>query len=219
MLVRIIAFGALAAVLLILGWYLSFRRYNRRKGIAVLHWVERAFHQHGEVEGVEWTTASRFRVQLRLVPTLFRKASLLVQLLPRESPVSWMLSRIRKQPETLTFVADLDGAPSFNLEVHNHRWYGRTRRRFPPKVQAWSLEQVGPFVMTTRNDWQRDITSMMGALVASRECDCLTVSFSRTSPHFSATVPLETLSPESQIQSDIFDVLRELAAGAASARF
>jgi hypothetical protein len=32
-------------------------------------------------------------------------------------------------------------------------------------------------------------------------------------------VPLETISPESQSQSEIFDVLRELAAGASASRF
>ena len=43
-------------------------------------------------------------------------------------------------------------------------------------------------VLTTRNDWQREITAMMSALVASRDCDFLTVNFRKASPHFSATV-------------------------------
>jgi hypothetical protein len=81
------------------------------------------------------------------------------------------------------------------------------------------LEQSGPFVLTTRNEWQREITTMMNALVASRECDCSSVSFRRSSPHFSVTVPLNTIAPESQAQCEIFDVLRELAAGASTARF
>jgi hypothetical protein len=219
MLVRLIAIDVLAGVLLAVAWYFWFAHYNRRKAVEVLHWVERAFGGHGEVASVHWATASRFRVQMRLVPTVFHHASLLVQFFPRELPFSWLVSRTRRQRETLTFEADLDGPPSFNLEVHNHRWYGRTRRRLPAKSQNWTLEQAGPFVLTTRNDWQREITTMMSALVASRECDCSTVCFRRSSPHFSVTVPLETISPESQTQSEIFDVLRELAAGASTARF
>jgi hypothetical protein len=219
MLVRIIAVDVLAGAALVIIWYIGFQRYNRRKAVEVLRWVERAFKGHGQIGGVQWAAASRFHVQMRLAPALFRHASLVVQLLPREMPFGWLMSRLRKQQETLTFQADLDCAPSFNLEVHNHRWCGRTRRRFPSDTQNWALEQAGPFVLTTRNDWQREITTMMGALVASRECDCLTVCFRRSSPHFSVTVPLETISPESQSQSEIFDVLRELAAGASASRF
>jgi len=216
---RIIAIDVLAGLILLLAWYFWFLRYNRRKAVEVLRRIERTFHGHGEVANIQWLTASRFQVQLRLSPALFQQAALMVRLFPREQPFRWLLSRLRKQQETLTFQADLDGPPSFNLEVHNHRWYGRTRRRFPAKTQAWTLEQAGPFVLTTRHDWQRDITCMMRALVASRDCDCLTVRFRRTSPHFSVTVPLDTIAPDSAAQAEIFDVLRELAAGAASARF
>jgi len=217
--VRVIAIDVAAGAIGVVVWYLSFRYYNRRKGSEALRWIQHAFHGHAEVAGVQWSGACYFQAQLRLAPTLFRRASLVVRLFPREVPVCWLLSRMRKQQETLTFQADLDCPPSFNLEVHNHRWFGRTRRRFPVRGDNCTLEQAGPFVLTTRNDWQRDITSMMGALVASRECDCLTVCFRRTSPHFSVTVPLGTLSPASGTNAYIFDVLRELAAGAASARF
>jgi hypothetical protein len=105
------------------------------------------------------------------------------------------------------------------MEVHNHRWANPQRRLRMPKKRAWTLQHVGPFVLTTRNDWQREITTMMNALVASREGDCSTVCIRRTSPHFSVTVPLNTLSPSSSAHIDIFGVLRELATGASTARF
>lgn len=219
MFVRIIAIDLVAGAVLVFLWYYGFLRYNRRKSVQVLRWIEGAFAAHGQVVGVNWLAPSRFRVQMRLAPNLFRQPALVVQLYPREMPFNWLLSRMRKQQETLTFEADLDGAPAFNLEVHNHRWCGRTRRKFPSNPQHWKLEHSGPFVLTTRNDWQREITTMMGALVASRECDCLTVCFRRASPHFSVTVPLESISPQAQTDSDIFDVLRELATGASASRF
>jgi hypothetical protein len=219
MLVRMIAAGFIAGVVLLLAWYCGFRLYNRRRAREVVRWIELAFGGHAEVGEVRWTGSSHFCVQLKTATSLFRSASIAVHLFARELPALWLLRVVRKQPETLTFQADLDCAPSFNLEVHNHRWFGRTRRRLPRKNQNWTLEQVEPFVLTTRNDWQRDITSMMHALLASRECECLTVCFRRSSPHFAVTVPLLTLSPASEAHSNIFDVLRELAAGAASARF
>jgi hypothetical protein len=219
MLMRIIAVDLLAGAALIALWYFTFRRYNRRRSAQVLRWIQRAFAAHGEVSGVRWLGASRFHVSLRLATNLFHRAAVMVQLLPREMPFHWLLNRLRKKRETLTFEADLDCPPGFDLEVHNHRWCGRTRRKFPKNPQNWTTERAGPFVLTTRKDWQREVTTMMNALGASRECDCLSVCFRRTSPHFSATVPLESISPAGQEQPDIFDVLRELAAGASTSRF
>jgi hypothetical protein len=219
MLLRLIGIAVVAGFLFVLAWYFWFRRCNRRKAAEVLRWVELAFHGRGRVAGVRWLSASSFQARLRLSPSGFRRAFLKVRLLPREMPVLWLVGRTRGQQETVTFQADLDSPPNFDLEVHNHRWYGRTRRHTPRKSEDWTMQPVGPFVLTTRNDWQREITSMMSALVASRECDCSTVCFRRASPHFSVTVPLETITPTSQTQTEIFDVLRELAAGASTARF
>jgi hypothetical protein len=219
MLLRIIAIDLMAGVVLVFSWYLWFVRYNRRKGSQVLGWIEQAFEGRGQVAGMHWLASSRFQVRLRLSPNLFRQTSVTVQLYPREMPLAWLITRLRRRQETLTFEADLDCPPSFNLEVHNHRWCGRTRKRFPRTSEQWTLERTGPFVITTRTDWQREITNMLNALVASRECDCVTVSFRRTSPHFSATVPLETIAPGSQSEVNIVDVMKELAAGASASRF
>jgi hypothetical protein len=81
------------------------------------------------------------------------------------------------------------------------------------------MERLAPILITSRSDSHRDIANMMNALGTSRECDFLNVSFRRSSPHFSATVPLNTLAPEGQSGTAIFDALRELAAGASASRF
>jgi hypothetical protein len=213
-----VAIEIAVAIVLVLAWYLWFRRRNRRKSIQVLERIKTAFAGHAQILGIHWVGVSRFSVRLRVLSTLFQHASVLVELHPRELPLKWIWARLRKRQETLTFAADLECPPAFNLEVHNHRWCGRTRK-FPRGQRRFALEHCGPFVLTTRNDWQREITTMMTALVASRDCDFLTVSFRRTSPHFSATVPLNSLSPESQCEAEIFDVLRELAACASASRF
>ena len=198
-------------------WYLWFARANRRRAVQVIQWVRGAFRGHAQILAVHWLGPSRFQIRLRLASQLFQRSAIMVQLRPREFPLAWMASRLRRRPETLTFEADLDCAPGFNLEVHNQRWCGQTRRKAQQGKQ-FALEQCGPFVLTTRNDWQREIMNMMTALVASRECDFLSVYFRRSSPHFSATVPLSALSPQAAADNEIFEVLRELAecAGATS---
>ncbi len=219
MLWAVVIFDIVAGAVLVTAWYLWFARRNRVKSLQVLHWIERAFGSQGEIFGVQWMSPSRFLVRLGLPPIPFRQAAVTVRLLPREMPIQWFLSAFRHEQESLVFQADLDCPPCFNLEVHNHRWCGRTRRRFQRELRNWKLEHTPPFVLTTRNDWQREITQMMNALLASRECDCMSVCFRRTSPHFSATVPLDALSLNSAADNEILNVLRELATGASAARF
>jgi len=205
-----IALEFAAAAALTLLWYLLFQRLNRRKAIAVLQRLRNAFAGDAQIIGVNWTGASHFSVRLRVPSSGFQQARVSVHLRPREMPIRWLAAWFRKKQETLTFDADLDFPPAFNLEVHNHRWCGRTRK-FPRNMRRLALDHCGPFVLTTRNDWQREITAMMSALVASRDCDFVSVSFRRQSPHFSATVPLNSLLPESNCGSQMLDVLRELA--------
>src|SRR5512143_363677 len=213
-----VALDVIVTVALVLAWYAWFRRHNRRKSIEVLQRIKTAFAGHAQIVGVRWAGSSRLSVRLRVLSALFQHASVLIEMYPRELPLNWAWARLRRRKETLTFEADLECPPAFNLEVHNHRWCGRTRN-FPRNRGKVAVEHCGPFVLTTRNDWQREITTMMTALVASRDCDFLSVSFRRTSPHFCASVPLNSLSPESECEAEIFDVLRELASCASASRF
>ncbi len=202
---------------LVLAWYLWFRRQNRRKSMQVLHRIKTTFAGHAQILGVRWAGASKFSIRLRVLSSLFQHASVLVELHPRELPLNWLWARFRRRKETFTFEADLECPPAFNLQVLNHRWCARTRH-FPKKQGRVAVEHCTPFVLTTRNDWQREITTMMAALVASRDCDFLSVNFRRTSPHFSAAVPLESLSGEDS-EAEMFDVLQELASCASASRF
>lgn len=213
-----IALQLAAGLIVVTGWYVCFVRYNRRKAADVLLWIKTAFSGHAQILGVHWTSPSRFLIRLRLVPNIFQQSQIIVQLMPREFALNWILCRVRKQQEVATFEADLDVPPGFSLEVHNQRWCGRSRRSAKIDPDHSTFESIGPFVITTRRDWQREITSMVSALVASRDSDFQTVSFRRTSPHFSATVPLSSLAPQKCGGNNVFRVLRELADCAGASR-
>ncbi|MGZ4815719.1 MAG: hypothetical protein ACXVZV_09935 [Terriglobales bacterium] len=209
----------LAGLILVSGWYVAFVRYNRRRASEVLLWIRTAFCGHAQILGVHWSSPSRFRVKLRVVPHGFQHSYVDVRLLPREFFLNWLISKIRKQQEIATFEADLDSAPLFNLEVHNQRWCGRSRRNAKLNPRRGIVETFGPMVITTRHDWQREITAMIDALVASRDSDFLSVHFRRRSPHLSATVPLASLVPQNKNANQVFHVLRELADCAGASRF
>jgi hypothetical protein len=200
-------------------WYSWFLRYNRQRSLQVLRWLESSLAGHGRVVGVQWTAPSRAQAQLRLAPGVFQRVSAVVQLAPRELPFRWLLSRLRREPELITFQADLDIPPEFNLEVHNHRWCGRTRRHLPRNADTWETERAAPFMLVTRNEWQREISPMVEALLASRDQDFLRVSFQRGSPHLSASLPVDALAPDAPQRAGLFEALRELAGGASASRF
>jgi hypothetical protein len=212
--------GSVAAALsFVVMWYWLFSRWNRRRAQRLLVKIESAFGGNGQVSSVHWVSSSQFLISLRLADGNFMQPSVTVRLLPREMPLSWVHCIWKKRRETLTFDANLLCPPGFNLEVQNQRWSGKGRKRLLKKSSVVRLKHVGPFVLTSRRDWQRDITSMMHALAASRDCDLLSVSFRRTTPHFSATIPLEAIAGQECAPVRIFEALRELASGASAARF
>ncbi len=208
----------LASAVVVVGWYLTFQRSNRRQAGRVMEWIQAALAGKGHVEAIRWLGPSIFHVALRLGTSLFQHPALMVRLVPREMPLKWLQHWWRRELPTLTFEADLDAAPGFNLQVHQHRWSGRSSKHVSPDPEHWYFEQVTPLIMTSSQSWDREVIGMMNALLSCRNREVLSLGFRRSSPHFSATVPLECISPEGRGGSNVFDTLRELAAGASASR-
>ncbi|HKU22954.1 MAG TPA: hypothetical protein VJQ50_18220 [Terriglobales bacterium] len=213
-----VAADVLIALLLVTVWYLGFLRYNRKKAQQLLHWIcTTASGREGMVACVRWISASCFHLRLQVPGEDFREAHIKVQLLPREMPLNWLVWHWRGRQEMLTFEADLNCAPAFHLEVRNYRWSKRGAGALRPSDAV--VVRTGPVVLTTRGDWQQDLTNMMNGLLASRDCNFERVEFRRRSPHFSATLPLKSLDLNCDGASQLLEALRELATGASAAMF
>ncbi len=141
---------------------------------------------------------------------------MLVDLTPFEMPARWLLRRLRGQRELLIFQADLDLPPVFSLHVHNFRWFARSSKRAPSAGSSSGFEHSGPFVISTRMDWQKEISSAMCSLTRGDNREFLDIRFQRRSPHFSATLPLEAIAPGSPIRTCMFETMRELAASSSA---
>jgi hypothetical protein len=210
------AIWILAAVVFCAAWYWFAMRHNRRRALQVLRWLESALAGQGQVAGIRWIARSQFKVPLRLRHSGFNRAWVVVDLPPRELPLHWLLSKASGQREILTFEADLELPPAFNLQVHNFRWLARSGRSIPNGNVPWKFEQAGPFVVSTRRDWKKEISSAMVALAKGDHREFLKINFQRRSPHFSVTLPLETIAPGSPTRTCMFDSMRELAGSSAS---
>jgi hypothetical protein len=197
-------------------WHTYYARKSRKRSFEVLGWIEDLLCGHGHVAGIEWQGSSSFHLPIRLRSTTFHNASLHVRLMPRELPLNWLASKLKKAQETLVFQADLDWAPPFTLELQSYRLFARTRKDLAPDAPGWEFEQTTPFVLTTRKDWQREITSVISSLLSCPERQFLSIAFSQQSPHFMATLALDAIAPSSSCRTELFDSLRELATGASA---
>jgi len=215
MLVLALLYVAVALAALF-AWHLYYARKSRKRAFEVLGWIEDLICGHGHVAGIKWQGASTIHVPIKLRFNAFHNASLNVNLIPRELPYKWALAKIKKLQETLVFQADLDWAPPFSLELQSYRLFARTRKDLPPDAPGWDFEQTTPFILTTRKDWQREITSVITSLLSHPDRQFLSIAFSQQSPHFKATMALEAIAPTSTARAELFDSLRELAAGASA---
>ena len=197
-------------------WYVLFARYNRRRGMAVLAWVQAACMGKGRVMNAKWRASnSLVKATLGLPSRWFEDARLTIRLLPRPLPLQWLASRYRHEKETLTFEANLGFPPGFRLDVMRHRWSGRSTQKSSKGMRTWSISRPGPVVLTTKDDWPAEVSHLMNALIAWRDKDFMSVRFNPASPHFSATVALENLSDEKSATT-LMGLFRELAASSSA---
>jgi hypothetical protein len=192
-------------------WYWLSGRRNQRKAVQVLRWIEAALAGQGHVITMRWLAPSRFKVSLRLTCGVFHRAWIMVEFSPRQMPVHWAWSKLTNRQDLLTFQADLDWAPAFTLDVHNFRWFARSSRKTTAESCRWTFQQTGPFIISTRMKWQKEITSAMTSLADTSNREFQNITFSRHSPHFSVTMPLESISPTCPARTSIFDAVREVA--------
>ncbi|MBZ5599299.1 MAG: hypothetical protein LAN83_13355 [Acidobacteriia bacterium] len=212
-----ILIDALTAAALFALWYFCMTRYNRRKGALALRWVEAACSGKGRVVETQWRGTCRLQAQLGFAAHWFENARVTVRLLPRPIPLQWLLSLWRKQEETLTFEADLDCAPTFQLQIFRHRWLTHRHGRLASGSKTWSISRPGPVVLTTRTQWTQELTPVVNTLMTSRGHSLITVRFRPESPHLAATVALESLS-DKEAAAGFLTVVRELATGASTSR-
>ena len=206
----------LVATSALLVWNYYFARKSKQRAFEVLGWIEALLCGQGHVAGIKWENSSSFHVPLRLRSNAFRNASLRVHLIPRELPLNWFIGRLKNAQETLVFEADLDWAPPFSLELQSYRLFARTQKHLQPEAPGWNFEQTTPFILTTRKDWQKEITAVIASLLSCHDRQFLSIAFRRQSPHFRATLALDSISPASTSRAEIFDSLRELAARASA---
>jgi len=211
----VLGISLIAAAALCVTWYCVSVRRKRRKAREVLRWIQSSLAGRGHVVGISWISPSRFRVPLRLTCGVFQRAWVLVELNAQPTPIQWLFSKIKGAREVLRFQADLDCPPTFSLQMQNFRWFARSSKKSSIERPGWQFERLPTVMISTKPELQREIACTMTSLSKGESGDFLEVNFQRRSPHFSATLPLESLAPGSPARSYVLDAMRELAGSAA----
>ncbi len=198
-------FDAAVALVVVIGWYLGWREVNRLRAEKLLHSIREAVKGRAVASGPFWHKASRFDVELRFASG-FRQSWLSVELTPREMPIQWLIARLHKQTEQVTFRAELEHPPSSGLVIARHKCCGSTSSTAFSSDNCYSL---GSLVITTREDWQTE-TGILESILAARSHELLDVEFRKRAPHLLITAPLSVLTEDDE-DSGLFGLLQELA--------
>jgi len=203
-----------AVVALCVTWYVVALRRKREKSKEILRWIQASLAGRGHVVGISWMSASRFRVPLRLSCGVFNRAWVLVEMHSEPGPLEWIFNKISGRREMLTFQADLDCPPTFSLRMQNFRWFARSSPKAEIDRPGWQFERLPAVMISTKPASQKEIASTMTSLSKGDNGEFLEVSFQRSSPHFSATLPLEALAPGAPARTYMLDAMREMAGSA-----
>jgi hypothetical protein len=206
--VALVTGGAISALLI------YDRHLLRRRIFLLVRWIDASLLGSGHITGLSWRSSSDLVVPVRLRSTLFRDAKLRIRFEPHPL-LHVLLRRFRKKPDmTVDFLADMDSMPRFAMEMQTMRWFARSRANLDTATHGWTFETSLPLLLTTKLDWQREITSAFQALLASNHRDGVRLTFQPRSPHFRAAFQLEQFELESDPQHGVLQALMSVAEGA-----
>lgn len=183
------------------------QRRVQQRALQVLRWIENSLGSQGHVTGMRWVNPSQFEVPLRLLNHVFQRARIQVNIHPPALPFR------DRSTESITFHADLDLRPNFSMTFKNLRWFARSRKDLSTDAPGWQVSNFSPVVLTTRLDWEQEVTNALQSVLHCEHRENVDVVFRRTSPNFSATLPLAAISPGSSEYIDLLSVMRDMAEG------
>jgi len=204
--------GIAVAVVALFAWYGWCKRKNQQRAHEILRWIESTLGTRSQMQSIDWLTPASFRVALRTAGDgVFRRAAVLVDLAPMHSPYAWLRRKLDSRQDTVTFEADLEASPRCMLDLHTYKLFARTRRDLQPEGAGWQFETTTPLVMTTRNEWQREVTGVISSLLQRKEKQFLDLRFAPESPNLSVTLPLGAIAPNAENRLEMATMIRELA--------
>src|SRR5436309_3157639 len=164
-------------------------RMRRQRATKIIRRLEEALAGRGHVVSFHWLAETQFEAALRFAPCGFRRASITVEFSDSTIPLVPWISRSHDERERLVFRSDLEAAPRIRLTVVNQRWTAQSGKIKCLDGAQWSYEPVMPVIFTTAADWSPELAATV-VTSRSNQQQFQDVQFRKSSPHFSASMPL-----------------------------
>lgn len=108
---------AMAAALVVVGWFALGTQSNVRAGDRVLKWLRDGLPIVGEKTTMHWMGSSVLQLKIAKATAPFRNAEMLFVFEPRDIIFLWLWSRLQGRRDLMIFRGTSNAAPSFELEV------------------------------------------------------------------------------------------------------
>jgi hypothetical protein len=190
-------------------------RNRRQRATKIIRRLEEALAGRGHVISFHWLAETQFEAALRFASSSFKRSSIRVEFCDSALPLNPWLWRKREESEKLIFRSDLEAAPRFRLNVLNQRWTAQSGKIKCLDAAQWNYEPVMPVIFTTACDWSPELAATV-VTSRSNQQQFQDVQFRKSSPHFSASMPLHIFS-EGENHLDFFTGLRDLASEVSTA--
>ena len=190
-------------------------RSRRNRATRIIRRLEEALAGRGHVISFHWLAETQFEAALRFASSSFKRSSIRVEFSDSTLPLMPWLWRKREESEKLVFRSDLEAAPRFRLNVLSQRWTAQSGKIKCLDAAQWNYEPVMPVIFTTACDWSPELAATV-VTSRSNQQQFQDVQFRKSSPHFSASMPLHIFS-EGENHLDFFTALRDLAAEVSTA--
>jgi len=200
-------------ILLVL-WYLFASIFNRRRGLAIFHWLRSDLDQLGGEVASRWigSSGSGARIQVHKANPPFRDLEIVYLLASRELLPLFLFDLLRGKRDQLIVKARLRTSHPGEVEVAPAR-SGRARQMTTERERPWSVED-GPheLLVGTRGHGAQRQRAALIPFLDKYGLHVRNISWSRKAPHLIVILSLAGLYEKGGSAAGLYEDLAALAA-------
>lgn len=197
-------------------WYLGASIFNRRRGIAVFHWLRNPLDRFGGDIASRWIGSSGSGAEIKVIKAEppFRQIDVIYLLASRELLPLWLFDLARGKRDRLIYKAALRRSFGGEVEAVPAR-SGLARQMRASPEEPWLMEDGPHNLIVGRRGSGTDLAhTALTPFLQKYGTNLQRLSWTRQAPHLIVILSLAGLFDRGGSASDLYDDLEALAAAA-----